>query len=599
MLNLPNERSILEPGSGRKLEVLMARVSKYYDVLRDEHGERFLEVAVTGFPLLRLPLMNKSTAFTRSERELLELDGLLPPHISTIEEQKERSYQRYRLQNNALEKHIYLRSLQDRNEVLFFALVEDHLEEMLPILYTPTVGDAVKLFSHIYRFPRGLSISTDNLEHSDQALSNVPLEDVRMIVATDSSAILGIGDQGFGGMAISIGKLSIYTVAGGVGPDKTLPVGLDVGTDRQDLINDPLYLGVKHKRLTGEAYDKFIDTFVESVTARYPKAIIQWEDFSKDTAFRVLERYRKLVPSFNDDIQGTGAVTLAGVLNALKLKNERLEDQTIVIHGAGAGGIGVAWAMRQGLMRAGLSATQAHDRVLVLDSKGLLLEDRSMEEYKHGYRQTLKRVAGWTVTGAAPSLLETIQQSKATVLLGLSGQGGVFTEPVVKALLENTPRPIVFPLSNPTANTEVLPEDALRWTNSAAIVATGSPFEDVVLNGKTYPIGQGNNAFIFPGLGFGAVLARAREITDGMVLEASYTLAEETPQASLDAGRVYPRVAGLREVSIKVAARVMQKALEDGVAAEYRIRGLDLAALEAFARTRFWHPKYLPFRKHT
>ena len=576
----------------------MARVSKYYDVLRDEQGERFLEVAVTGFPLLRLPLMNKSTAFTREERQLLEIEGLLPPHVSTVEEQKERSYQRYRLQNNPLEKHIYLRSLQDRNEVLFFAVVEDHLEEMLPILYTPTVGDAVKLFSHIYRYPRGLSISTDNLEHSDQALSNVPLEDVRMIVATDSSAILGIGDQGFGGMAISIGKLSIYTVAGGVGPDKTLPVGLDVGTDRQDLINDPLYLGVRHKRLTGEAYDKFIDRFVESVTARYPKAIIQWEDFSKDTAFRVLERYRKLVPSFNDDIQGTGAVTLAGVLNALKLKNDRLEDQTMVIHGAGAGGIGVAWAMRQGLVRAGLSEQQAHDRVLVLDSKGLLLEDRSMEEYKHGYRQSAEFVANWTFSGVAPTLLETIQHAKATVLLGLSGQGGIFTEPVIKAMLENTTCPIIFPLSNPTANTEALPEDILRWTNGAAIIATGSPFEDVTLNGKVYPIGQGNNAFIFPGLGFGAVLARAREITDSMVLEAAYTLSEETPQDSLDAGRVYPRIAGLREVSIKVAARVMKKALEDGVAAEYRIRGLDLAGLEAFAKTRFWHPKYLPFRKH-
>ena len=577
----------------------MARVSKYYDVLRDENGERFLEVAVTGFPLLRLPLMNKSTAFTREERQLLELDGLLPPHVSTVEEQKERSYQRYRLQNNALEKHVYLRNLQDRNEVLFFALVEDHLEEMLPILYTPTVGDAVKLFSHIYRFPRGLSISTDNLEHSDQALSNVPLEDVRMIVATDSSAILGIGDQGFGGMAISIGKLSIYTVAGGVGPDKTLPVGLDVGTDRQDLINDPLYLGVRHKRLTGEAYDTFIDRFVESVTARYPKAIIQWEDFSKDTAFRVLERYRKLVPSFNDDIQGTGAVTLAGVLNGLKLKNDRLEDQTVVIHGAGAGGIGVAWAIRQGMMRAGLSALEAHDRVLVLDSKGLLLEDRSMEEYKHGYRQSAEFVANWSYSGIAPTLLETIQHAKAAVLLGLSGQGGIFTEPVIKAMLENTTRPIIFPLSNPTANTEALPEDILRWTSGAAIIATGSPFEDVTLNGKTYPIGQGNNAFIFPGLGFGAVLARAREITDSMVLEAAYTLSEETPQDSLDAGRVYPRIAGLREVSIKVAARVMQKALEDGVAAEYHVRGMNLSELEAFAQKRFWHPKYLPFRKHT
>ena len=576
----------------------MAKVSRYYDVKRDEHGERYLEVFVTGFPMLRLPLLNKSTAFTRQERELLELDGLLPPHVSTIEEQKQRQYRRYRLQHNDLEKHIFLRNLQDRNEVLFFSLVEEHLEEMLPILYTPTVGEAVKLFSQIYRFPRGLTISPDCVEQSETALANVPLEDVRMIVATDSSAILGIGDQGFGGMAISIGKLSIYTVAGGVGPDKTLPVELDVGTDREDLIQDPLYLGTHQRRLTGAAYDHFIDRFVEAVSQRYPKAIIQWEDFSKDTAFKVLERYRKVVPSFNDDIQGTGAVTLAGILNALKIKNERLEDQRFVIHGAGAGGIGVAWAIREGLKRTGLTEAQALERIFVLDSKGLLMTNRHMEEYKHGYRHTPESLVGWEFTGNAPNLLETIKYAKATVLLGLSGQGGCFTEPVVRGMHANLARPIIFPLSNPTANTEVLPEDALRWTNGQAMVATGSPFADVVLDdGRRFPVGQGNNAFIFPGLGFGAVLSRAREITDNMVMEAAYTLADETKPEHLEAGRVYPPIRDLREVSIKVATRVMHKALEDGVAAEYRIRGLDLDGLEQFARSRFWYPRYLPFKR--
>ncbi len=571
-------------------------VSRFYDVKRDANGERYLEVNVTGFTLLRLPLMNKSTAFTLEERRFLGLEGLLPPHVNTLEEQKQRAYQRVKAYDAPIEKHIYLRNLQDRNEVLFFALLEDHVEEMLPLLYTPTVGEAVRLFSHIYRFPRGFSVDTGNISRCKQLLQNVPLEDVRMIVATDSSAILGIGDQGFGGMAISIGKLSLYTAAGGVAPDKTLPVGLDVGTDRATLLEDPLYLGVRHKRLTGEAYDAFLDTFVSSVTARYPKAIIQWEDLSKDTAFKVLERYRKVVPSFNDDIQGTGAVTLAGVLNACKLKGERLRDQTVVIHGAGAGGVGVAWAIIEGMKREGLGDAEARGRVLVLDSKGLLTADRRMEAYKLPYAQPASRLEGWDKAGEYPDLLETVRNAKATVLLGLSGQGGCFTEPVVRAVHANTARPIIFPLSNPTANTEVLPEDALRWTNGAAIVATGSPFADVTLEGKSYPIGQGNNAFIFPGLGFGAILARAREITDNMVMEAAYALAENTPATSLEVGRVYPPISGLREVSIHVASRVMHRAVQDGVAAEFSLREKNLAELEALARTRFWYPRYLPFK---
>ncbi|MFN3368017.1 MAG: NAD-dependent malic enzyme [Thermus sp.] len=569
-------------------------VSRYYDVKRDERGERYLEPYVSGFLLLRLPLLNKGTAFTEEERRALGLEGLLPPHVNTLEEQKERVYRRYRLIQSPLEKHIYLRHLQDRNEVLFYALLVDHLEEMLPILYTPTVGEAVREFSHIYRYPRGFTASTKNIHRIEEALANVPLEEVRLIVATDSSAILGIGDQGYGGMAISIGKLTLYTAAGGVGPDKTLPVELDVGTDREDLLTDPLYLGVRHRRLRGEEYYRFLDRFVEAVRKRYPKALIQWEDFAKEAAFTVLERYRKVIPSFNDDIQGTGAVALAGVLAACRLKGEKLSQQVVVVYGAGAGGIGVAWALREGMRREGLSPEEARARVLVLDSKGLLVEGRGMEAYKEPYAQRPERIAGWEFAGPYPNLLETIRHARATVLLGLSGQGGSFTEPVVRAMLENTPRPVIFPLSNPTSASEAFPDDLIYWTEGRALVAAGSPFPPVGYMGRTIPIGQGNNAFIFPGLGLGAVLARAREVTDGMVLEAAYALYDYTRSHFPEL--LYPPVARLREVSPYVAARVMQKALEEGVAEEERVKGLSFKGLMEFVRSRFWEPKYLPYR---
>ncbi|GAA6731881.1 NAD-dependent malic enzyme [Thermus brockianus] len=569
-------------------------VSRYYDVKRDEKGERYLEPYVTGFLLLRLPLLNKGTAFTEEERRALGLEGLLPPHVNTLEEQKERVYRRYRLIASPLDKHIYLRHLQDRNEVLFYALVVDHLEEMLPILYTPTVGEAVREFSHIYRYPRGFTASTKNIDRIEEALGNVPLEEVRLIVATDSSAILGIGDQGYGGMAIAIGKLTLYTAVGGVGPDKTLPVELDVGTDREDLLNDPLYLGVRHKRLRGEAYYQFLDRFVEAVKKRYPKALIQWEDFAKEAAFSVLERYRKVVPSFNDDIQGTGAVALAGVLSACRLKGERLSEQVVVVYGAGAGGIGVAWALVEGMKREGLSEEEAKARVLVLDSRGLLVEGRNMEAYKRPFAQKRERLRDWRFSGEYPNLLETIQNARATVLLGLSGQGGSFTEPVARAMLENTPRPVIFPLSNPTSASEALPDDLIYWTEGRALVAAGSPFPPVGYKGRTIPVGQGNNAFIFPGLGLGAVLSRAREVTDGMVLEAAYALYDLTQERFPDL--LYPPVRHLREVSPYVAARVMKKALEEGVAEEERIQGLSFPELYAFVRSRFWEPRYLPYR---
>lgn len=570
-------------------------VSRYYDVKRDAEDKRYLEPYVQGFQLMHIPLLNKGTAFTTDERERLGLQGLLAPHVSTLEEQVERLYARYRLIPEPLEQHNFLRLLQDRNEVLFYAMLERHLEAMLPIIYTPTVGEAVRQFSNIYRYPRGLTVSTETIDKVDAALGNVPLDDVRMIVATDSSAILGIGDQGFGGMAIAIGKLSIYTVAGGVGPDKTLPIELDVGTDREELLNDPFYLGTRLRRLKGEAYFHFLDRFVEAVINRYPKTVIQWEDFAKDTAFAVLNRYRKLAPSFNDDIQGTGAVALAGVLCACRLKNEGLQDQRIVIHGAGAGGAGVAWAMLEGLKRAGLSESEARARVFVLDSRGLLLTNRSLEAYKRPYAHLPESLGGWTFAGDAPNLLETVQETKATVLLGLSGQAGSFSQEVTQAMLANAERPVIFPLSNPTANSEALPEVLFQWTAGRALVAAGSPFDPVEYGGARHPVGQGNNAFVFPGLGLGVVLSRAREITDAMVLEAAYALAEYTETHHPE--KVYPPIGELREVSMQVAARVMAKAAEEGVAAEFKIRGLDANGLLDFARSRFWNPRYLPFRE--
>ncbi|WP_414657807.1 NAD-dependent malic enzyme [Deinococcus sp. VB343] len=565
-------------------------LTDHYDVKRGEDGHRYLRPLVRGFNLTRIPLLNKGTAFSEQEREELGLDGLLAPQVDSLEVLVERAYREFSKRGEALDKHTYLRNLQDRNEVLFYALLSRHVEEMLPIVYTPTVGDAVKKFSQIYRYPRGLTLSTRNIERAQKALDNVPLNDVRIIVATDSSAILGIGDQGFGGMAISIGKLSLYTVAGGVGPDKTLPVELDVGTGREDLRADPHYLGVKHERLTGDEYFSFIDRFVEATIQRYPKAIIQWEDFSKDAAFEVLARYRRVVPSFNDDIQGTGAVVLAGVLNACRLKGETLGQQVVVVHGAGAGGAGVAAAIREGLKREGLSPEDISRRVFVLDSRGLLTDDRQMEDYKKSLATPKGHAEGWRGT----DLLSVVQEARATVLLGLSGVPGTFDEGIVRAALANTPRPLVFPLSNPTAHSEALPEDILRWTDGAAIVATGSPFAPVEHGGQTFDIGQGNNAFIFPGLGFGAILARVREITDEMVTEAAYALAAYT--AEHHPQRTYPPVAELSQASVQVAVAVIKQALKDGVATEFGVRHMSDDELRAFVERKFWEPKYLPYR---
>jgi len=573
------------------------QISPYYDIVEDDDGSnRRLVVYRKGYALLRHPLTNKGIAFTPAERDALGLEGLLPPKTATLDEQLARVYAGYEALSSPIDKYQYLRALQERNEVLFFALLAEHLEEMSPVVYTPTVGDAVRQFNALYQTPRGLSLSTANIYRWRDVASNYPLEDVRMIVVTDNSAILGIGDQGYGGLAIPIGKLALYTVGGGVSPFHTLPISLDVGTTREDLRRDPFYLGVPHKRLTGAEYMDFVEKFVKMVEQRWPNAVIQWEDLAKDVAYEVLERYRDRVPSFNDDIQGTGAVALAGVQTACARLGQRLRDQTVVILGAGAGGAGVAWAIRRGLEADGLSPDEAARRVLVLDSRGLLTSDRKLTGYKAEYAQPAEAVAGWGPDGRSPSLIETIIGSEATVLLGLSGQPGTFDEPVVRAMADRCERPIIFPLSNPTSASEATPAEILSWTDGRAIVATGSPFDPVVRGGVKHPIGQGNNVFIFPGLGLGTILANARRVSDAMVLAASTALAKYTTERWADAGLIYPPVSDLAEASVQVATAVVKQALSEGNGALEQ-RWIDRGAredLEGYVRAHVWKPRYLP-----
>jgi malate dehydrogenase (oxaloacetate-decarboxylating) len=567
-------------------------IASPFRIVRDADEARTIEVRVTGDALLRFPLTNKGTAFTRAERSELGLDGLLPPRVESLGEQLERAYPAFLREPTPLDRHRYLRRLQDTNEVLFYALLDAHVREMLPLVYTPTVGDAVEHFSEIYEEPRGLSLSLEDTDRIGDIVAAYPRDDVRMIVATDSSAILGIGDQGYNGLGISIGKLSLYTL-GGVDPANTLPVVLDVGTDRTALFDDPRYLGVRQKRLRGEAHVEFVRKFVLAVRARWPNAIVQWEDFAKESAVDVLEAFRDVVPSFNDDIQGTGAVALAGLVVATRAHGSSLGAERFLVYGAGAGGIGVARAIQEGLEREGLSRADALARIFVVDSKGLLVEGRTMEPYKQAFAKPSSAIASWTLAAKFPSLVETIQHGRVTTLLGLSGQRASFDEVVVNAVMANTARPIIFALSNPTSVCEAVPADVLRWTNGAAIVATGSPFEPVTIAGKSHVIGQGNNAFIFPGLGFGAILTEARRITGSMVAEAAYALADLTLERYAGEGLIYPPVDALRDASIRVAARVAKRAIADGVATV-----TDLPDdLEAHARKLAWSPRYLPFRR--
>ncbi len=563
-------------------------------VERRKSGEVFLKVGQTGSELLHNPLLNKGTAFDERERYEFGLIGLLPPHVATLEEQKERVYENYLVKPSNLEKYVFLRALQDRNETLFYALVWDHIEEMTPIIYTPTVGEAVQKLSHIYRISRGLWISPENVEMMDSMATNLPSQDIDVIVVTDNQGILGIGDQGAGGMGISIGKLSLYTLGAGVAPQGCLPISLDVGTDNTALLDDPLYLGHKHHRYTGEAYNQFIDRFVTKIKELYPNALLQWEDFSKQNAFSNLDRYRDSVFSFNDDIQGTGAVVTAGVIGATRIIDEVFHEQTFLIYGAGAGGMGVARQLRNSMIGCGLSEEEAVARVFVVDSRGLITKDREgLEEYKLPFAKDPGEVSGWKLEREGNiSMEDVIVNARVTVLLGLSGQPGSFNRKVVELMLDNIHTPIIFPLSNPTSKGEAKPADIYEWTGGRAIVATGSPFGDVTFEGKAYRIGQGNNVFIFPGLGLGAISAGAKRITDEMFTAAASRLADLMPSDAASTHCVFPRVSDLDKVSEQVAMAVYNMAVKQGLATV----DPDLDPVEVI-RTRKWRPVYKALRK--
>ncbi|MDX1513838.1 MAG: NAD-dependent malic enzyme [Gammaproteobacteria bacterium] len=560
-------------------------------------GERFVAVSRRGRALLNDSMLNKGTAFTMEERMDFGIDGLLPPAILTIEQQLDRIYENYQRQTNDLDRYLYLAALQDRNETLFYRLLSGHVEEMTPIVYTPTVGLACQNFSHIYRKPRGLYITQAHAGRMRQVLNEAPFFGVHAIVATDSEGILGLGDLGCGGMGIPIGKLSLYTLGGGIHPARCLPVCLDVGTNNAQLRADPLYLGVQKPRLQGDEYYALLDEFVDAVAEVFPEALLQWEDFSRQKAWTVLERYRHRVCSFNDDIQGTGAITLAGVHGVCKITGRSLADHRFVVHGAGAGGGGIMHVLLAALEDAGLDAKEARNRVLGVDSRGLILSDRNgLEDFKKALAADPALVADWKVVNPNSHYLDDVVANfKPTVLIGTSGQAGSFTEALVREMAAHVDRPALFALSNPTSKTEVHPADALAWSEGRALVATGSPFDDVVHEGVTHRIGQGNNVFCFPGIGLGAIASGARLVTDGMLLAAARAVAEQVPESDLQSGCVYPEVYNLRPVSLAVAEAVANAAISEGVTEEEKDEGDSRTIAERVA-AHVWHPEYLPYR---
>ena len=548
------------------------------------------KVPYSGPQILGHPLYNKGSGFTREERQAFGLEGLLPSAVNTLEQQARRVYENLARKTDPLERYIGLASLEDRNEHLFHYVLGEHLEEFLPIVYTPTVGRACQQFSHIFRRARGLWITPEHRGRIDQVLGNWPEADVRLIVVTDNERILGLGDQGAGGMGIPIGKVAVYTAAAGIPPRHTLPISLDVGTDNQALLDDDLYLGWPHRRLRGPEYDAVVEEFVTAVRRRFPRALLQWEDFKKQNAFNLLDRYRKRLPSFNDDIQGTGAVVLAGILAAARITGIPLADQRVVILGAGAAGIGIARQIRDALERAGRAGDELTRALALVDVGGVLARDgQPLDEFQlpFAWPAELARERGLV----APHGLEAVVRAvKPTVLIGACGQGGAFDKATVEAMASHVERPLILPLSNPTSQSEAVPADVIAWTHGHALVAAGSPFEPVSHGDREIRIGQCNNAFIFPGMGLGALVAEVREVTDRMFRCAAACLAGQVPEEDLAAGALYPRVRDLRRVSTRIAEAVAREARDSGMG-----KALSDEAISRAVREAQWEPVYQPF----
>ena len=547
-----------------------------------------VEVRRRGADLLRDPLLNKGTAFTATEREAFGLTGLLPHAVSTLDEQAERAYRNIARKPAALERYIGMAALQDRNETLYYRVLGDHLEDLLPVVYTPTVGEACAEFSHIFRRGRGIWITPEHRGRIADVLRAAGPRHVRLVVVTDNERILGLGDLGAGGMGIPVGKLAIYTAAAGVHPSLTLPVSLDVGTDNDALLADELYLGWRAPRLRGPEYESLVDEFVAAVRAVFPDALLQWEDFKKNTAFHLLERHRRTLPSFNDDIQGTAAVVVAGILASERVTGRRLSTERIAILGGGAAGVGIAQLLRIALLKQGRTLADVQRMVAVIDSLGLIVDDTPIvDEHKRPFAWPGALAARLGLPIGRRDLIDVVERFQPTVLVGASGQPGVFDEAVVRAVARGVDRPVILPLSNPTSKSEAVPADVLEWTEGRALVATGSPFADVVRGRRRTRVGQANNAFVFPGIGLGALVARAQLVTDTLFLAAAEALAREVTADDLADGSLYPRIRDLRAVTARVAAAVVIEAREACVGLPYE----NAAIPPAIARF-MWEPAY-------
>lgn len=541
-----------------------------------------------GTLLVEDPLLNKGTAFTTEERIKHGLLGLLPPHVDTLEEQVERAYEAFCDFNEPINKHIYLRQLQDENETLFYRLMLEHITEMMPIVYTPVVGQACERFSHIYRRPRGIFISYPERDSMDAILENIE-RDIDVIVVTDGERILGLGDQGVGGMGIPIGKLSLYTLCGGVAPEKTLPIVLDLGTNNQERLDDPRYIGWRENRIKGGEYDKFIDLFVTAVKKRFPNVLLQWEDFASVDAERILDRYRDDLCTFNDDIQGTAAVTTGTILAAIAAGGGELKDQNIVMLGAGSAGVGICLQLKQTMMAGGMSEPEARSHFYVIDKDGLLHAGRTdLDELHQQLAQPSENLNSWDCdTTGAISFADVVRNAKPGVLIGATGQAGAFTETIIREMTSHVEHPVIFPLSNPTSRAEATPSDLLEWTNGKAVIATGSPFDPVDHNGVTHIIAQCNNSYIFPAMGLGILASRARRVTDGMFIAAAEALKETSPALKDRTASLLPSLTIIRDVSRKIGHAVALAAIADGVADSITDAEIDQRIEETM-----WHPEY-------
>ena len=565
-----------------------------FDIRRDPAtGAQYLQTPLSGHELLDQPLLNKGTAFTAAERRELGLTGLLPPGVSTPEVQLARIYGNYRQKTSNLERYIHLVSLQDRNETAFYRLLNEHLVEMMPIIYTPVVGEACQAYSRIYRRPRGLYIAYPQRDSIDAALANLGSQDISIVVVTDGERILGLGDLGIGGMGIPIGKLSLYTVCAGIHPASTLPVILDVGTNNQELLNDPLYVGWRHERIRGAEYDAFVEAFVVALGKRFPRVLLQWEDFARHNAARLLERYRDRLCSFNDDIQGTGAVALAVAMAGAAAGGTRFADQRVVLLGAGSAAAGITRQLVTGMRSDGLSEDEARRRIWLVDAPGLVhSQQQDLDAFKTEFARPYATVADWAGAPDHIPLLEVVKRVRPTILIGAAAQPQAFNEAVVREMARHVTRPMILPLSNPTSKCEALPVDLINWTEGRALIATGSPFEDVEYQGRKIRIGQCNNAYIFPGVGLGVIAAQARRVTDAMFIAAARTLSELAPVRRDPSLALVPPLREVREVAKRVAVGVAVQAQRDGVADELPddelVRRIDAT---------MWTPEYLPYRR--